>query len=105
MSQRCAHTTLTREVPFERCSAYVRPYLMFKVTHQQRLEGLQLRLLRIFPDLHVSPFPSKKISTVFSLKLQQHASMLGVGTTRHIASFFFFFFSQGAIYLFGPLKR
>lgn len=39
------------------------PYLVFIMTHQQRLEGWQLHLIWIFPDVDIfSPFHSDDIS-------------------------------------------
>lgn len=72
----------------------LQPYLMFNITHQQRLEGLQLRLVRIFPDLHFFPsqtctfHPSPLIISVQYFPWNCNNMLPKIGTMRHIAIFF-----------------
>lgn len=83
VSQRSARNMLTREVSFKRCAAYppsalphVQHYTSATVRRTTAASGPNIPRLALFPfpDLHISPFPSDNIGTVFSLKLQQHAS-------------------------------
>lgn len=82
-SQRCAHSLLTWEVLFKRCTAcppsalpHVQHYTSANVRSIAAVSGPNIpRLAHFpFPDVRISPFPSDNIGTVFSLKLQQHAS-------------------------------
>lgn len=65
------------------------PYLAFIMTHQQRLEGWQLHLVWIFPDVDIFSLPLWWHFHVVQYLPQNCNNMLPkIGTVRHIAIFF-----------------
>lgn len=79
-----------RDVP-----VLLQPYLMVSMTHQQRLEGLQLHLVQVFPDLHIFPsqtctfHPSPLMISLQYFPWNCNNMLPKIGTMRHIAIFFF----------------
>lgn len=73
---------------------FLQPYLMFNITHQQMLKGLQLHLVQIFPDLHIFPsqtftfHPSPLMILVQDFPWNCNNMLPKIGTMRHIAIFF-----------------